>query len=170
MNLRFEGMREFDEGLRELGGEFATAAAERAIGFALRIPAKEMRKRIPVRSGKGRKSIRYRLDKRTTSLASGSVGSWGRSAWYMRLVEHGTEPHRVPKEYTGRGRNRRRNKRVAVVNGRVRSAIQHPGFSGKQYIGDAFQATRQKTLDEFVQALHEQIVVQAFRKSRMTRT
>ncbi|MCC5855121.1 MAG: HK97 gp10 family phage protein [Idiomarina sp.] len=169
MTFRIDGLRGLVDALNELGGEYAVEASERALREALKIPAKAMRQNIPVRSGKGRRSIRYKIDKRTDQLASGTVGVFGRRAWYMRLVERGVAPHDIPSEMRGRGRNRRRNKAVAVINGRVVGRVKHPGFQPKSYLADAFESSQQRTLLEFRDALAEMIVVQATRKARDSR-
>lgn len=166
MSYFIDGLREFDQALEELGGRYAVTAAQNSVRQALRVPARRIRRNIPVVSGRGRRSIRYRVQKNTASLASGEVGSFGRGAWYMRLVERGVKAHGIPSEMTGRGRNRRLNDARVAFGGRVLSRVQHPGFSARNYIFDGFYAAQNETIKEFSISLHEQIVVQAFRKSR----
>lgn len=166
MSYFVEGLREFDQALEELGGKYAVDAARNSVRQALRVPARRIRRNIPVRSGRGRRSIRYRIDRNTDALASGVVGSFGRNAWYMRLVERGVQAHGIPSEMVGRGRNRRLNTARVAFGGRVLSRVQHPGFSARNYIFDGFYAAQNETIKEFSVSMHEQIVVQAFRKSR----
>lgn len=166
MSYYVEGLREFDQALEELGGRYAVDAARTAVRQALRVPARRIRRNIPVRSGRGRRSIRYRIERNTSSLASGVVGSFGRGAWYMRLVERGVQAHDIPSKMTGRGRNRRFNTARVAFGGRVMSRVRHPGFAGRNYIFDGFYAAQNETIKEFGISLHEQIVVQAFKKSR----
>ncbi|MGX5913949.1 HK97 gp10 family phage protein [Aliidiomarina sp. Khilg15.8] len=166
MSYYVHGLREFEQALQELGGQYAVDAARRSVTEALKIPARRIRRNIPRRSGKGRRSIRYRLDKNSRSMAGGMVGSFGRGAWYMRLVERGVQAHAIPSPMTGRGRKRRVNNTKVAFGGRVMSRVQHPGFAGRNYIFDGFYSSRNQMIKEFSVTLHEQIVVQAFRKSR----
>lgn len=49
-----------------------------------------------------------------------------------QIIERDTKPHRIPRATTGRGRNKRANKRPVLIPGvGVRAWANHPGTRGK---------------------------------------
>lgn len=165
--MNVSGLKELQDALVQLGGKFARDAAKRALTDAAREPAKAMRKALPRKSGLARKSIRVRMRLNQQGMPVAYVGSFRRDAWYIRLLERGTKAARTNVNETRAGRKRSYNTKRMKFNGRFATARNHPGISAGNYLGNAFESSQKAAIDKLKQRLREQIVVQAFKKSKI---
>lgn len=92
MQYRVEGFAELERKLRALGNETAGEALIPAIRAAGNVIRDEARRRAPVKTGRLRRSIGTRINKRLTQGAE-AVIRVSRRAFYGRFIELGAEQH-----------------------------------------------------------------------------
>jgi HK97 gp10 family phage protein len=86
--LTFTGGPELERALRELGGQIAGRLGTNAVRAGGRVIVAEARRRVPVKSGALRKSIRvFSRTKRSGSTVEATAGT---DLYYGKFVEHGT--------------------------------------------------------------------------------
>tara|TARA_Y100000034_G_scaffold130661_1_gene189609 strand:+ start:5884 stop:6390 length:507 start_codon:yes stop_codon:yes gene_type:complete len=168
MSLTVTGLRELQAGLLQLGGKFARDAARKALNDAVKIPQKAMRQSLPSKTGTARRSIRVRTRVEGNGVPVAYVGSFDKRAWYVRLLERGTKATSSNVYTTKKGIRRNYKPKRMKFAGRFATARNHPGIKAGQYLERAFENNLQPTLTELRKRLREQIVVQAFKKSRIT--
>ena len=82
---------------------------------------KAIRAETPRDSGSLRKEIRFKIRRSRKGQFKGIVGPT-KKGFYAQFIEFGTAPHRVPSEYRGSGRNKRKNSARIVIGDSVYSA------------------------------------------------
>jgi HK97 gp10 family phage protein len=98
----------------------------------------------PVRTGTLRRAIRARKQRSqnkeiTTYIVGYTQGKKAKNdAWYGRLVELGTKPHRIPKKGIAR----------LYFRGKFFSSVQHPGAKPHPWLEPAFTAGYMKTINK----------------------
>lgn len=168
MSIKVTGLKELQDGLTKLGGKFARDAARKALSDAVKVPQKAMRQALPSKTGTARRSIRVRTRIEGNGVPVAYVGSFDKKAWYIRLLERGTKATNSNVYTTKKGIKRKYKPKRMKFAGRFATARNHPGIKAGQYLENAFENNLQPTLDQLKKRLREQIVVQAFKKSRTT--
>lgn len=168
MTIRIAGLKELQDGLTQLGGKFARDAARKALGDAVKVPQKAMKQSLPARTGTARRSIRVRTRIESNGVPVAYVGSFDRKAWYIRLIERGTKATSSNVFLTKKGNKRKYKPKRMKFAGRFATARNHPGIKPGDYLQNAFENNIPQTLSQLKKRLREQIVVQAFKKSRTT--
>ncbi len=164
--MKVSGLKELQDALVQLGGKYASDAAKKALNDASKVPAKAMRQALPRKSGQARKSIRIRTKPNNSGVPQAFVGSFGRKAWYIRLLERGTKAAETDVTKTRKGRVRNYKTKPMAFNGRFAMSRKHPGIKAGNYLQSAFERSVPEALKVLKQRLREQIIVQAFKKSR----
>lgn len=168
MSIKVTGLKELQEGLTQLGGKFARDAARKALTDAVKVPQKAMRQALPSKTGTARRSIRVRTRIESNGVPVAYVGSFDKKAWYIRLLERGTKATKTNVYETKNGIKRKYKPKRMKFGGRFATARSHPGIKAGKYLEHAFENNLQPTLNRLKERLREQIVVQAFKKSRTT--
>lgn len=164
--MKVTGLKELQDGLTQLGGKYARDAAKKALNDAAKVPAKAMRQSLPKKSGTARKSVRIRMRPDNNGVPRAFVGSFGKKAWYVRLLERGTKATDTDVTQTRKGRKREYKTKPMRFNGRFAMSRKHPGIKAGNHLQGAFERSVPEALKVLKQRLREQIIVQAFKKSR----
>ncbi|WP_216740588.1 HK97-gp10 family putative phage morphogenesis protein [Hahella sp. HN01] len=136
--VKISGLRELHQALQQLGKQAANKAARDGLTEAAKTFRKEIRQGAPVKSGHLRKHIRYKLRRdRSGRGYTGRVGVHPK-AYYARFIEFGAAPHAIPNPTTGRGRNKRKNKKRLRIGSQVVSGVNHPGIAPRPFLRPAF--------------------------------
>lgn len=135
------------EGFAEKLQRKALAKALRASGRVIRDIARE---RVPVKSGRLRKSIRVTVVRRGNRVIARVVA--GRHVkkddpFYAWMVEGGTEGHEI----------RPKNRKSLFIAGLFREQIQHPGAKARPYLGPALEAGALAAVEAMRDALAAEI-------------
>lgn len=164
--MKVTGLKELQEGLSQLGGKYARDAVKKALNDAAKVPAKAMRQALPRKTGEARKSIRIRMRPDNNGVPRAYVGSFGRKAWYIRLLERGTKASVADVTKTRKGASRGYKTKPMAFNGRFAMSRRHPGIKAGNYAQKAFESSIPQSMKVLAQRLREQLIVQAFKKSR----
>lgn len=96
LDLKVNGLASLDATLREMPAKLAKNVCRASLRAAAKVIAEDARRRVPVKTGKLRDSIRV-----TSSLKGGiprasvKVGDRKKGIFYAHMVERGTALHRV---------------------------------------------------------------------------
>lgn len=162
--LKIEGLKELNKSLHRLGAKVANQITRAGIAAAAQAIRKEMRSAAPKKTGKLRKSIRYRIRRDASRRGfSAKVGVTG-PGFYARFIEYGASSHRVPSELVGRRRDRRKNDARVAFDGGVYSNVNHPGISPKPFLRPAFDRSKRPALDAMKKRLWDRIRREAAKK------
>lgn len=89
----------------------------------------EVKANVPVHDGDLRDSVRVSTrSKRGTVYASLKVGN--KKAWYARLVEFGTRPHKITPKKAG----------ALTIGGALAVSVDHPGAKPHPFVRPAFDS------------------------------
>jgi HK97 gp10 family phage protein len=147
-DLAISGGKKLDDLLKTLPGKLQKnimRSAIRAGGVVYRDKVKEL---VPVHMGELKKSIRISTKlKGGVVTASLKVGS--RKAWYAKLVEFGTRPHKItPKDA-----------RALEIGGAVVESVDHPGAQAHPYMRPAADAGHTAALAAVVDQLRKRLTL-----------
>lgn len=141
-SVHLRGFRELDDTLRELpnrmAGQALTAAAR-----AGAVPIRDTAKRLaPRETGNLRRSITIRVNKRSRTGITMSIGFLKR-AWYGALVELGVAPHEI-----------RSKKVMADGDGEAfGTTVKHPGHTPRPFLRPALDTSG----DEGIRRMKERL-------------
>jgi len=172
MTFEVKGMKELEKALVEMGSR----AGKKALLGALRDAAKPIRKMqrslAPNKTGFLKKRIIIKAVSgkgNTSNVATVMVGIFrqGRSEddFYAHFQEFGTAAHDIPNPTVGARRNKRKNKAVVSIGGRVFSRIRHPGQKAKPFMEPAFERTHKQATEILAKRLKQRIILEAIKKS-----
>ncbi|MDP2715538.1 HK97-gp10 family putative phage morphogenesis protein [Rheinheimera sp.] len=166
--MRVTGLNELNKALEQLGGKFARDAAKKALNDAVKVPQKAMRQALPSKTGTARRSIKVKSKVLGNGVPVAYVGSFDKKAWYIRLIERGTKATKSNVYETRKGAKRGYKPKRMKFGGRFATARNHPGIRAGNYLEQSFERSVSATIDALKKRLREQIIVQAFKKSRTT--
>jgi HK97 gp10 family phage protein len=132
--VSIEGLSDLQKVLQELPVEIEKRLLRAALRKAWLIVIEELRDRAPVgRTGRLRDSIRLEMRLRRSGVifARAIVGGT-KQVWYAHLIEYGVRPHTIETLEGKRG--------LRLSPNVWRRAVSHPGFSGRAFIRNAFDA------------------------------
>lgn len=136
MDMKFDikGADLIEAALKELPIKYERRVAKSAIRAAGRVIANEAKRRVPVRTGTLKKSIRVVAgkSKRPTVFVTTSKGKGAKhDGWYAHLIEFGTRPHNVAK---GGGT------KLGQWAGEQGGGIPHPGSPAQPFLRPALDS------------------------------
>lgn len=122
------------------------------VAAALAVYRKALRPKVPVRSGRLRKSLRAstRID-RGGEQAVGRVTLGDRVAWYAHIIEGGAKAHTI-RARVNRATGKRG--RLALPGGVYPSSVNHPGMRGRRIVDDTARVEHghaQSAFEQYVQ-------------------
>ena len=153
-SFKITGLKELDKALVRLEAKVSKKITRQGIAEAAKLFRREMRARAPKKTGDLRRNIRFKLRSNYGRGFTGKVGVSSK-AFYARFIEYGTSPHRIPNEFVGRGRNKRKNN--VSFNGRVYTVINHPGTTARPFLRPAYEATKRRAIDAVGEKIWELI-------------
>lgn len=129
MSVDVRGFRDLDNLLRELPNKVAGQVLRNAVNEGARIIRDEAKSRVPVKTGRLRRSIRTFV--RRTGVSTGmaiAIGVRGKLTHIARFLEFGAAPHVI----------KVKNAKALGVPGRPVRKVHHPGSSPKPFLRPAF--------------------------------
>lgn len=135
---KITGDRELKKKLASLPQAMQNKIGRQALAEAAKAYRKEIRANTPKDTGALRKEIRFKIRRTQRGQYRGIVGAT-KQGYVARFIEYGTGPHRVPNEFVGSRRNKRRNKAKIVIDGQVYSNANVGGVRPQPFIRPAFK-------------------------------
>lgn len=144
-SLRLSGFRELDQKLGQLGEEVARRIVFQAVREGADLIRDEARARVPKDSGVTARNIRTRMSRRSKGAVEARIGTTKR-AWYARLVEHGTAPHKI----TAKHAKVLANKATGRFFGKT---VKHPGTAPRPFLRPALEARADQAIVKIGRAI-----------------
>ncbi|PIG29403.1 HK97 gp10 family phage protein [Janthinobacterium sp. 35] len=147
-DLAISGGKKLDDLLKTLPGKLQKNIMRSAIRAGVVVYRDKVKELVPVHMGELKKSIRISTKlKGGVVTASLKVGS--RKAWYAKLVEFGTRPHKItPKDA-----------RALEIGGAVVESVDHPGAQAHPYMRPAADAGHTAALAAVVDQLRKRLTL-----------
>ena len=143
--VSLEGLKEVRDLITKLPDQLAREVYPQAVRNALEIMREDARSRVPAENGQLREAIKIRTER---SSARGGVrtqlysDSRSEGAAYARLIEYGTDPHRIPKRESDTD-----DRSVHRSGDGQGKRAQHPGSKATPFMRPAFEATKRRVVD-----------------------
>lgn len=143
------GLQELEQALQELPLRIEKNLLRRALRQGGNVFLNEARARVPVQTGKLKRSIRVRTD----NVKNGGVRvQVSARAWYAHMIEFGTKAHQI----------KARGKGVLAFDGRFVKSAQHPGAKAKPFMRPAFDGKQREAVEAFRAAASEELIKEVF--------
>ncbi len=145
LEAKFSGLKELEQVLSTLPTKLQNNVLRGALRAAAKPVAEEARRRVPVKSGRLRDSIRVTAGIRNNLpkskvIAGGKGTKKSVGAWYAHMVEGGTAAHVIVA---------RRGKTLWINNVPVGKAVNHPGARKQPFMRPAIDARQRDAIEAF---------------------
>jgi HK97 gp10 family phage protein len=132
LQTTFRGLADLERTLDELPVKIERNIVRGALRAGGQVFQAEAQRRVPVRSGRLRDSIRVSVRiRRGLPMATIRAGGRGKgSAWYAHLVEFGTAQHFI----------KPRDRKSLLIAGLLREVVDHPGAKKSPFMRPALDA------------------------------
>lgn len=151
-DVKLKGFAELQKALSELPDKIERNIVRSALRAAAKVTLEEAKRQVPVRSGKLRDSLRVstRLVK-GKPLATITVGGNRKNApFYAHLVEFGAKAHFI----------KPKRAKSLFIAGVMRDGVEHPGARKHPFMRPALDATAQRAVIAFGQAVKARLTKQ----------
>jgi HK97 gp10 family phage protein len=135
VEIKIEGLKELEKALLALPDKIAKRILARSVYAGAAVVRKAAREKCPVKTGKLRKSIK--IKKRRSKDRREVVYSVFVGEFYGRMVEYGTQSHRI----------KAKKGKVMGKDGRFGSEVDHPGGSAKPFLRPAFDSSTHQIIE-----------------------
>lgn len=153
--VHLAGFKELDQKLWSLGEETAWTLMFDAVREGGEVIAVEAQHNAPVRKGILRRDIKVRMGRRKKGPIEAKIGT-SKRAWYARLIEFGTAPHKILAAAKVLA-----DKAQGVIYGRT---VQHPGTAPHPFLRPALETKRTEVEQTMGRVLWWGITLHAKRK------
>jgi HK97 gp10 family phage protein len=125
--ITVEGLAALEQALTQLPEKIERNVIRGALRAGSKVFLQEARRRVPIKTGALRKSIRISV-RRTRSGLVAYTKAGDKEAFYAQLVEFGTTAHFIKPSKA----------KALDVGGSLREIVRHPGSGPKPYMRPAF--------------------------------
>lgn len=151
-DVKIKGLAELQKALAELPDKIERNIVRSALRAAAKVTAEEAKRRVPVRRGKLRDSIRVstRLVKGKPTATVTAGGTKKGAPFYAHLVEFGAKAHFIkPKKA-----------KSLFIAGVFREGVDHPGARKQPFLRPALDASAQAAVLAFGNAVKARLTKQ----------
>lgn len=153
--MHVQGLAELQRAMHALPAKLEGNLVRGALRAGSKVIVDDAQRRVPVASGKLRDSIRatVRINRRAgrveAAITAGRRTAGKAAPWYARLVEQGTQRHRILP--------RKARALALAAGGRPVVAVDHPGARARPFMAPALQTKAGAALDAFAAYLRRRI-------------
>ena len=164
-----KGTRELERALVQLGRSAGFKALTGALRDANRTHIKHARSIAPEKTGALKKSIKavvYRGKGKSDSVATLQTGYDKDIAYWGQIIERGAVSHRIPNEFVGARRNKRKNDiaKKIPLHGKYFSNVTHPGHRPYKVLARSFDAKKTEMVRTLAARLRQRIILETIKK------
>lgn len=135
---KITGDRELKLKLAKLPKAMQGKIGRQSLAEAAKHYRKEIRANTPKDKGDLRKAVRFKIRRQRVGSFKGMVGVT-KDGFYALFLEYGTAPHRVPNEFVGARKTKRKNKAKVVIGGDVFSSANVGGIKARPFLRPTFK-------------------------------
>ena len=156
-----EGLKRLEKALKLLGNKASKKVLKGALRDASKPIVKNLRKRIPKRSGELRKSVGVHVD-RYGNLQIGYRSSKRYRGFVGRFLEEGTKSHSIG---VSKFRKKRGGKAISTPYGFKNSVIVR-GIKATPMLAPAMELKHKESIEVFKKRLNERVILETINQSK----
>lgn len=147
--VEVRGLAELERALQTLPEKLERNVMRGALRAGGKVFLLEARRRVPVRTGELRKSLRISVRK-VRGMLTAFIKAGNKKAWYPHLVEFGTAAHLI----------KPRNRKSLLLGIFLREIVEHPGAQMHPFMRPAFDNGVQGAIAAFAAYVHKRLTKQ----------
>lgn len=160
-SYKVEGLKQLEKALELLGDRATKKVLKGALRDASRPVIKEMRSRLPKRTGRLRKTIGAHIDKYGNMQIGYRVSKkyWG---FVGRLLEQGTKAHTI----TLKKKDIRRGRKAITTPYGAKRSVNVRGIRANPVLDPALRSKEKQAIEAFKKRAYERLIIETINKSK----